>query len=251
MTFLRWLVRIHKWVALVVGLQIVLWVAGGVVMSVIPIEIVRGEHKIAKAPDKPLALVDIKSVGDAAKAIGTPAIKSAALGKMLGAPVWRIEEVGGAVHTIDARTGSVLSPLSKTLAQKIAESDYAGAGALKSIEQLDTPPAEYGRPGPVWRAQFDDRDKTTLYIDPQKGEVAARRSETWRFYDFFWKLHIMDYDDGSDFNHPLLITAAGTAIFVALSGFILLIIKMRRSLIVWLKSRNIANAISSRGGKTV
>ena len=44
MAVLRWAVRIHKWVALIVGLQIVLWVAGGVVMSVIPIEQVRGER---------------------------------------------------------------------------------------------------------------------------------------------------------------------------------------------------------------
>ena len=36
---LRWTLRIHKWLALVVGIQIVLWIAGGVVMSVIPIEI--------------------------------------------------------------------------------------------------------------------------------------------------------------------------------------------------------------------
>ena len=46
----------------------------------------------------------------------------------------------------------------------------------------------------------------------------------------------MDYDDGADFNHPLLITAAGAAVFVALSGLILLIIKMRRTLLVWRRS---------------
>ena len=85
--------------------------------------------------------------------------------------------------------------------------------------------------------EFDDRDKTTIYVDPSQGEVTARRSETWRLFDFFWKLHVMDYDDGADFNHPLLITAAGMAVFVSLSGFILLIIKMRRSLLAWKHTR--------------
>ena len=84
---------------------------------------------------------------------------------------------------------------------------------------------------------FDDSDATTLYIDPATADVRARRSSTWRFYDFFWKLHVMDYDDGADFNHPLLITAAGAAIFVAMSGLVLLIIKMRRSLIAWRRRR--------------
>ena len=54
MSLLRWSVRIHKWVALIIGLQILLWIAGGLVMSVIPIEQVRGEHKVA-AP-APLSL---------------------------------------------------------------------------------------------------------------------------------------------------------------------------------------------------
>ena len=37
MVIKRWAIRIHKWVALAVGLQIVLWVLGGVVMSAIPV----------------------------------------------------------------------------------------------------------------------------------------------------------------------------------------------------------------------
>ena len=57
MGILRWSVRIHKWVALVVGLQIVLWIAGGLVMSVLPIEQVRGEHKIAAV--HPLAILSL------------------------------------------------------------------------------------------------------------------------------------------------------------------------------------------------
>ncbi len=244
MTFLKWLVRIHKWVALIVGLQIVLWISGGVVMSVIPIEIVRGEHKIAEHNVQSVAIGNVLPLADAAKTLGATTISSASLGEMLGEPVWRIEMKDGAVAIVDARSGEVLSPVGEERAKKIAERDYNGSGNFNSIALIETPPSEYNKPGPVWRASFDDRDKTTIYVDPLKGEVTARRSETWRFYDFFWKLHIMDYDDGADFNHPLLITAAGTAIFVALSGFILLIIKMRRSLIVWSKCRKNSQAFS-------
>lgn len=244
MTFLKWLVRIHKWIALIVGLQIVLWISGGVVMSVIPIEIVRGEHKIAEHNVQSVAIGNVLPLADAAKTLGATTITSASLGEMLGEPVWRIEMKDSAVAIVDARSGEVLSPVGEERAKKIAERDYNGSGNFNSIALIETPPSEYNKPGPVWRASFDDRDKTTIYVDPLKGEVTARRSETWRFYDFFWKLHIMDYDDGADFNNPLLITAAGTAIFVALSGFILLIIKMRRSLIVWSKSRKNSQAFS-------
>ncbi|WP_370337583.1 PepSY domain-containing protein [Parvularcula marina] len=237
MGILKWSVRIHKWVALIVGIQIMLWIAGGLVMSAIPIEQVRGEHKIAATESlaaSPADLLELAQVTDQHE-IGT--ISEAELGQVLGAPVWRLKSADGETFVIDASSGDRLDPVSETLARRIAEADYSGTGSLASVLSVANPPSEYGRPGPVWRALFDDGDATTLYIDPATAEVRARRSSTWRFYDFFWKLHVMDYDDGADFNHPLLITAAGAAIFVAMSGLVLLIIKMRRSLIAWRRRR--------------
>ncbi|MGD2132491.1 MAG: PepSY domain-containing protein [Maricaulaceae bacterium] len=233
--FLRSVVRVHKWIALIVGLQIAIWIAGGVVMSVIPIEQVRGEHKIA--PQVP-ALVfpqDAIPVEEAAAGIGP--IRSAELGDWFGRPVWRITDGNRAVFTVDARTGERLSPFGEEAARAVAAADYAGDVAIATAVLLDDPPAEAGADGPLWRVEFVDRDRTTIYVNPATGLVHARRSSTWRFYDFFWRLHIMDYNDGEDFNHPLLITAAGVAAIVALSGLILLVIKMRRTVLIALKSR--------------
>ncbi|NNE40395.1 MAG: PepSY domain-containing protein [Marinicaulis sp.] len=239
----KWTVRIHKWVALIVGLQIVLWIAGGFVMSAIPIEVVRGEHKISHHHVEPFDVAKLRPLSDVANVIESSAVKSAALGEMLGRPVWRIVGQGGDLAIVDARSGAVLSPITEATARAIAERDYKGEGAFQSIAYIESPPNEYNKAGPVWRVQFDDPDATTIYVDPSTGEVTARRSQTWRLFDFFWKLHVMDYDDGADFNHPLLITAAGAAIFVSLSGFFLLIIKMRRSFLTWRRQRkNVAEA---------
>ncbi|WP_425408243.1 PepSY domain-containing protein [Hyphococcus sp.] len=237
MTVQRWIVRVHKWIALIVGLQIVLWIAGGFVMSAIPIEIVRGEHKIAQHPVEPFDVEELLSLGDVTMAAEVSVVKSAALGEMLGHPVWRIVRQDDGLAIIDARSGAILSPVDESTTRAIAERDYNGDAEIRSADYVELPPTEYNKSGPVWRVQFDDDDKTTIYIDPLKGEVTARRSETWRLFDFFWKLHVMDYDDGADFNHPLLITAAGMAIFVSISGFILLIIRMRRSFALWRRNR--------------
>lgn len=237
MTAQKWIVRIHKWIALIVGLQIVLWIAGGLVMSAISIEIVRGEHKIAQHTVEPFDIAKLLPLSGVTNAIGAHSVKSAALGEMLGQPVWRIVAHGGELTIVDARSGAILSPIAEAVARAIAERDYNGEAAFQSIAYIESPPTEYNKSGPVWRIQFNDRDETTIYVDPTTGEVTARRSQTWRLFDFFWKLHVMDYDDGADFNHPLLITAAGMAVFVSLSGFILLIIKMRRSFIIWKGAR--------------
>ena len=233
MNILKWSARLHKWVALVVGIQILLWLAGGFVMSVIPIEQVRGEHKVRAQAEFNFDAASLISLSSAADSAGLERIANASLATVLDKPVWSLEATDGRMVTVYAETAEVLSPIDEALARQIAEADYLPEAKIKQISLLSDPPSEFGRPGPVWQVRFEDRDATTLYIDPDQARVLARRSSTWRFYDFFWKLHVMDYDDGADFNHPLLYTAAGVAVFVALSGLILLFIKMRRSLLVW------------------
>ncbi|MEL7480386.1 MAG: PepSY domain-containing protein [Pseudomonadota bacterium] len=227
MTFQRGIVLVHKWVALIIGIQIFLWICGGLVMSAIPIEIVHGEHKIAAPAPATFSVDEIVPLETAMSAASFDTVKAASLGEVLGAPVWRLTNARGQTVTISAATGEALSPISESFAREIALSDYSGSGALARVTLVDEPPSEYGRAGPVWQARFDDRDATTLYIDPTTATVRARRSTTWRFYDFFWKLHVMDYDDGASFNHPLLITAAGAGLVAALAGLILLVLRMR------------------------
>ena len=48
------LTAVHKWVGVFVGIQVVLWVAGGLVMSAFPIELVRGETQAAHDEPTPI-----------------------------------------------------------------------------------------------------------------------------------------------------------------------------------------------------
>ena len=236
MKILRWTVKIHKWIALIIGVQILLWVLGGLIFSVLPIEKVRGEHKVAEWTVQPFDPAKIIALETAADRAGIDRIKEASLGMMLGRPVWRVSVAGSDhgshdhVMTLDGRTGRLLSPINESLATQIAKADYIGAGKFSSISLVEDPPTEYPHPGAVWVASFDDRDRTTLYINPNTAEVKSRRSQTWRVFDFFWKLHIMDYDDGENFNNNLLRVASFLGLFVALSGLVLLFIKTRRSI---------------------
>lgn len=243
MKLLKWTVRIHKWIALIIGIQIFLWILGGFIFSVLDIEKVRGEHKVAPWEARHFDPTKIISLEVAAERAGIASVQEASLGTMLGRPVWRLLAADSdhsehrRMMTLDGRTGHVLSPINEALATQIAKADYIGPGEFHSIVLVGDPPTEYPHPDAAWVARFDDKDKTTLYINPDSAEVKSRRSQTWRVFDFFWKLHVMDYDDGESFNHPLLVTAAGTAMLVAISGLILLLIKMRRSFSVWRNAR--------------
>ncbi len=246
MKILRWTLKLHKWIALIIGLQILAWVLGGLVFSVLDIEKVRGEHKIAEQPHLPLTPESIITLKEAARMNQIVKVQNASLGRVLNRPVWRIK-LGDDKHiTLDGLTGEVISPISFEMASQIAEADYAGKGKLESVVYVKDPPTEYPHKGEAWVARFDDKDNTTLYINPDSAEVKSRRSTTWRIFDFFWKLHVMDYDDGANFNHPLLVGAAFIALGLVLSGFVLLFIRLRRK---WhmRRSRRVSEASATSG----
>ena len=68
-------------------------------------------------------------------------------------------------------------------------------------------------------------------MNANTGLIDARRNDMWRLFDFFWMLHIMDYQEREDFNHPLLIGAAGLALSVVIFGMALLFIRIRRTIL--------------------
>ena len=68
---------------------------------------------------------------------------------------------------------------------------------------------------------------TSLYFNADNGEFITVRSNIWRVFDFFWMLHIMDYDEREDFNNPLLISFAASSVFFSFTGFILLLQNIR------------------------
>jgi len=87
---------------------------------------------------------------------------------------------------------------------------------------------EAGERRDLWLARFDDRLQTRLYVDGRSGELLAVRNEAWVVYDFFFRLHVMDYQGGDDFNNPLLRAAATVALGLVLTGLVLLGLSLRR-----------------------
>lgn len=227
---LRWSLQLHKWLALLVGVQVLFWVGGGLVMTVLPIEKVRSEHHLAAAPPPPLPLqaplLDARAAAAAARM--TPV--EASLRSSPRGPVWALKDAGGRTVVMSAADGRPLPALTAPEAARLAARAYRGEGRPVRARHFPEAPQETGKQGPLWRVDFDDAEKTSFYLSPDTGEVVSRRSDVWRFYDFFWRLHIMDLETGEDFNHPLIVAAAAVSLVVVLTGFVLLWIRLARDL---------------------
>jgi hypothetical protein len=71
-------------------------------------------------------------------------------------------------------------------------------------------------------------DGTHFYVDAGSGEVVARRTRWWRFYDWMWGLHIMDLE-GREYSHNPWVVGFGLAALAStLLALALLPLTLRR-----------------------
>jgi len=224
---IRRLIRqLHRWLGLLIAAQLLLWVLGGLVMSVLRLEEVRGEDRVALRPVEPLATDGLLPPDQVVAAQGAP-VGSLALVMLDGRPAYRLK-AGAEQRLVDARSGARLSPLPRELAERVARADYAGAAEVAGVDWVDAPGIEYrDRALPLWRVRFADDRATALYVSPATGDVVARRNDLWRLFDFVWMFHIMDYEGREDFNHPLLIATAASALLFLFTGLVMLVFSFR------------------------
>ena len=118
--------------------------------------------------------------------------------------------------------GQLISPLTKTQVKQMALSQHAQNAKIIAVTSLQAVPFEVRHLSlPLYQVNFDDWINSSFYIDPQLAQIASVRSDIWRLYDFFWMLHIMDYEQRENFNNPLLIIVALLSLAFSLTGLIL------------------------------
>lgn len=218
--------KLHKWVGLLVGLQFLLWVASGMVMSLFDHEAVSGAaHRAAAGPAREWPGSGLLAPGEVLAAARRP-VESIDSHWLLQVPAYRLKDGDGS-WLVDARSGAGLS-VTAAHALELARADYVGEGRAGPPQWVAQPTLEIRKHrGPSWRVDFDDADATTVYVSAVDGRILERRNTAWRLFDIAWMLHIMDYSGREDFNNSLLVTAALGGLWMATSGIWLLCTSVR------------------------
>ena len=221
-----WARRAHKWIGLIIGVQALLWMISGVYMTVISLDIIHGDH-LAHTHSEPLDPGAVR-VDQAALADRYPGLTSLRMKRLLDREVYELHQ-GEKITLIDAASGKQVSPLKEATALALAKAAYQGDAKVDRAEWITQAPQEVAtRAVPMWAVHFADRGHTTLYFSPETGELLARRHSLWRWFDFLWMFHIMDYEARSDVNNNLLRVAAATGLVFALCGIWLLFYSFQR-----------------------
>jgi hypothetical protein len=214
--------RWHVWLGWLVGLPMLFWVVSGLVMVAKPIEEVRGEHLVAKPRPISLAgpLVVPRFEG---RAVAALSLKPRADGQR-----WEIEFADGERRLADPATGRLLPRLGPADVTKELMARYVGTAKVVDVSRVDinSPPLELRRAMNGWRVRMSD--DSHFYVDGGSGEVIARRTRWWRFYDLMWGLHIMDLQGREDTHNPWIVSFAALSLGMVLLALTLLPLTLRR-----------------------
>lgn len=209
---------LHKWIGLIIGLQFVLFTLSGTVMAILPMDKVAGGER-RDQPQGRLSSVDSWPLIQ--RQLGNIEVGGVSLQSLSGEQVVEVKTATG-TRLFSAVTGRSIT-IDGDLARQIATGAYAGTGPVKAVTPLATltlPVREHELP--IWRVDFADEENSSFYVSGTTGALLERRNDTWRLWDFFWMLHIMDYDDRTSFNHPLIISVGLAAVWLAVTGLWLL-----------------------------
>lgn len=228
-----WLRKLHKWVGLVIGLQFLVWAISGTAMALLDMEEVAGGEMAE------LSSVPLPTAGTA-----WPRIQNDLRGERLSGVSVRALPEGPAIEVatakgvklFDAATGEPIA-IDRSRASAIASAAHprqAPVIGARPLNELTLAVREHELP--IWQVDFRDDASSSYYVSATTGELLERRNETWRWWDFFWMLHNMDYAKRTSFNHPLIIMVGFAMAWLAVTGFWLLFRTMWRHDFAFLRS---------------
>lgn len=212
----------HKRFMYIVGIQFFVWALSGLYMVSTNIHTIHGDDRVTKTAD-----INIQQASYPINKIlqRFPDFIEIKLKQLLERPVIQItlSQKPYQAVLIDAQTGEQLPMLTPTKIEQIAQNRSAFPAPITTVTLLTELP-EYvtSRFGPAYEVSFDTWDNLHFYIQASTGEVITKRHSLWHIFDWMWRLHIMDYDDGENIHNYLLQIVAIIGLVSIIFGVVLL-----------------------------
>ena len=208
---MKFLVRkTHKYLSILISIQLLLWTISGIYFAFNQIELVRGEQY--RLPQ--VFSVDLSKVN-----LVLDSVKSIQVARRFGEEILIVRKEAGTEYL--NLEGDALQKLSREQATSIV-STVTSLTPL-SAEEINEPEpgSEYrGRNLPLFKVVTKDQEnkQINVYVDSISGQVVAIRSEQWRLWDLMWGLHIMDWETRDEINNWLLKLFSVLALISSLTG---------------------------------
>ena len=208
---MKFLVRkTHKYLSILISIQLLLWTISGIYFAFNQIELVRGEQY--RLPQ--VFSIDLSKIN-----LVLDSVKSIQVARRFGEEILIVRKEAGTEYL--NLEGAALEKLSREEAKSIVSS--VTSLTPLTVEEINDPEpgSEYrGRTLPLFKVvtQDQENDEINVYVDAISGQVVAIRSQQWRLWDLMWGLHIMDWETRDEINNWLLKLFSVLALISSLTG---------------------------------
>jgi len=206
--------KTHRYLGLFIGIQFLAWTISGLYFSWTNIDQIHGDQFRRKPSKKDLFnnLIVLDSIPVQIEELKLVTIDEQPY-------FWINEEV-----LYHAKSGTIKKQITEGEAIRIAERNLIEGLQVDHVEFLKTTDSHHeyrGQSLPAYAIHYDHEDFLVAYVDAKSGVFKKVRHQSWRWFDFLWMGHTMDYQGRDDFNNYLLRIFSIFGIFTVLSGFVL------------------------------
>jgi hypothetical protein len=205
--------KTHRYLGIFLGLQFLMWTISGLYFSWTDIDEIHGDH--FKKESEPAVFEDLIALSNANEKVYALELKEIA-----GEPYYWVNES----KLIHARSGAYKPGISEEEALAIAHQHMKDELIVSEVHLIDETDAHHeyrGRDLPAYVISYTSDDKVTAYVSVKDGSFQTVRHRDWRWFDFLWMTHTMDYETRDDFNTTVLRAFSLLGLITVCSGFLL------------------------------
>ena len=210
----RLLRKTHRYLGLSIGIQFLAWTVSGLYFSWTDIDEIHGDQylQLEKAPKEFTQLTGLQSLDTAVHTLDLVAIGEE--------PYYWVNNAS----LYHAQTGTPLAEISQQQALAVAAAHVIPSLQPTGVTKITSVDAHHeyrGRPLPAYVISYDHPENIKAYVAARNGQFQRVRHRSWRWFDFLWMGHTMDYQGRDDFNNLLLRAFSLFGLFTVMSGFVL------------------------------
>lgn len=208
--------KTHRYLGVFLGLQFLLWTISGLYFSWTNIDEIHGDH-FRNTKQKNFEFDNLISPS---KLETNQKIKSISLRVISSKPYYFLNNK----QLFNAETGEIKHGISKMEAQYIAQKNIKKEMLVNDIMLIKSVGKHHEyreKLLPAYVISYKGNANLKVYISQIDGRFQTIRHKKWRWFDFLWMTHTMDYDGRDNINTLTLRIFSLLGLITVLSGFLL------------------------------
>ena len=208
--------KTHRYLGLFIGVQFLFWTISGLYFSWSDIDDIHGDQ-FKNLEYQPTAYSDLISPSMLDVSEGIHTIEMRDLNQV---PYYWINES----QLFNAIDGTPKKNITEKEALYVAENYMKDGLEVATVEQV----SEVGKHHeyrekllPAYVISYETDEALKAYVSIKDGKFQTVRHRSWRWFDFLWMTHTMDYEGRDNFNTLVLRAFSLLGLITVLSGFLL------------------------------